>query len=334
MADLSIAVVGCGGVGHIHLSCWANLSGVRIAAVCDTDGVAVARTAAQYAGTAAFTDVAAMLEAGPFDIVDVCTPTGEHIASVTAALRCGAHVLCEAPMTARPEEARALVQLAADRERLLMPGFCHRFHPPILFARDLVENDDLGIPVMFRCRFSGLWADASEKIANRELEPDPLDFRPGSGVLLNTAIHGIDLFRHFCGEVASIQGLTALMNPKLDVEDTVGLLLQGVSGAIGVVEASWSLPGGRNVVEIYGSAGACIVDYDAATLRYLTADQPVWRHHDEGGPNRFEREIAHFADVVRGLQAPVVSASDGARAVELCWAVYDSKDGHSRIQGA
>ena len=334
MADLSIAVVGCGGAGQIHLGCWANLSGVRIAAVCDIDGLVVARTAAQYPGSAAFTDISALLAAGPFDIIDVCSSSAAHASSISAALRAGSHVLCEVPMTSNPEEAWALVQMAADRERLLMPAFCHRFHPPILFAKDLLDNDDLGKPVMFRCRFSGHWADASETIAARAEETHTLDHAFESGALLNTTIHGVDLFRTFCGEVASIQGYTASANPELNVDDTVGLLLRGEAGAIGTVEASWSVPGGRNVVEIYGSAGSCIIDYDASTLRYLTADHPVWRHHDEGGPNRFEREIAHFADAVRGLQSQVVSASDGARAVELCRAVYDANEENNRRRNA
>ena len=62
MADLNIAVVGCGAAGNVHLACWNNLVGVRIAAVCDIDGMAAAKTAAQYEGTAAFTSLRDMLK--------------------------------------------------------------------------------------------------------------------------------------------------------------------------------------------------------------------------------------------------------------------------------
>jgi len=37
-----------------------------------------------------------------------------------------------------------------------------------------------------------------------------------------------------------------------------------------------------------------------------------------GGANRFEREVGHFADAVRGISPLVVNGHDGARAVELC----------------
>ncbi len=315
MAEIKIGVVGCGAAGNVHLACWSQLVGVRVAAVCDTDGVNVARTAGQYAGAAAYADVGDMLRNEALDIVDVCTPAVSHAEVASAALRAGAHVLCEKPLTPTAAEARALVQLAKERERLLMTAFTHRFHPPVVFAKEMVDNDDIGRITMFRCRFSGYFEEAETSALS-----DPK--QSGGGALLDTAINGIDLFRHFCGEVAHITGKTQRVNPELQVEDTVALLLEGESGALGVVEASWSQPGGRNVLELYGTAGACIVDYDTGQLRYLTADQPYYQQREEGGPNRFERQIAHFADAVRGLQPLLVTGEDGLRAVELCEEVY------------
>jgi predicted dehydrogenase len=310
MAELTVALVGCGAVGGVHLACWSNLIGVRIAAICDVDGLAAARLAASAPGAAAFTSVRDLLGGEAFDIVDVCTPAAAQFEVVASALQAGANVLCETPFTGDPAQANRLVQLAVERERLLMPGFCHRFHPPILFAQEMRENDDLGHVAMFRCRFSGLRGD----LEARRLTGDAPD---GPGALLETAIHGIDLYRAFCGDATKAAGQLVTINPELVVEDTVAVAL-GSPSAAGVVEAGWSLPGGRNVIEIYGTAGACLIDYDTGTLRYLTADQPVWRAHDESGPNRFEREIAHFADAVRGLQPLAVTGEDGARAVEIC----------------
>jgi UDP-N-acetylglucosamine 3-dehydrogenase len=148
MAELTVAVVGCGGMGNVHLRCWANLSGARIAAVCDQDGVTAARTAMLYDGVAAFVELQDALAMGPFDIVDICAPPDQHYAAAEIALRAGCNVLCEKPLTPMPEAAWRLVQLAAERERLLMTAFCHRFHPPLLFAKDLVESDDLGHPTI------------------------------------------------------------------------------------------------------------------------------------------------------------------------------------------
>jgi predicted dehydrogenase len=315
MSELRVAVIGCSGIGAVHLHCWANLSGARIAAVCDRKGMVAARAAGRIEGAAAFTDVGALLAAETFDVVDVCVPPAERFAAAGAALRSGAHILCETPPALTPAEADALVSLAQERERLLMPAFCHRFHPPILFAKELVDNDDLGRPTMFRCRFSGA-ALLEGDTADPPEEGEPI------GVVLDTALHGIDLFRYLFGEISDITGRMARNTPGLPVEDSAALLLQSSRGAVGVVEAVRNTPAGRNMVELYGTAGACLIDYDLGTLRYTTADQPFWQTREEGGLNGFEREIAHFADAVRGLQPLIVTGADGARAVELCHRVY------------
>ncbi|HLV81671.1 MAG TPA: Gfo/Idh/MocA family oxidoreductase, partial [Chthonomonadaceae bacterium] len=225
-----------------------------------------------------------------------------------AALQAGAHVICETPFTGDALQAEALVRLAAERERLLMPAFCHRFHPPTRFVRELVQDDDIGLPTLFRCLFSDYRAAA--------LGTDAPSAAP-IGALMETALHGVDLFRAFCGEVTFLAGKTLRAHPDSPVEDTVALALQS-DRALGTVEAVWNTPGGRNVVEIYGTAGACVLDYDTGTLRAFTADQPVWRQHEEGGPDCYERELAHFADAARGLQPLEVTGEDGARAVTLC----------------
>ncbi len=291
-------------MGQVHLGCWANLIGVKIGAVCDPNETALSETAKRYDDVAAFIDDREMLRAGPFDIVDVCAPLIERAEIIEAALRTGSHVLSEKPFAPTAAQSRFLADLAEERERLLMPAFVHRFHPPLLFAQELLENDDIGRAIMFRARFSGFWDEAESE-------------REGN-VLTDTASNGIDLFRAFCGEVKSISGKLAVVRPGLSVADTAALLLESESGALGVIEASWTSPGGRTVVEIYGTAGACLVDYDAGILRYQTADSPLWQQREEGGPNRFERLIAHFADAVRGLQPPILTGNDGAKTAELC----------------
>jgi predicted dehydrogenase len=305
MAELTVGVLGCGPAGQIHLRAWAIQTGVRVVAVCDTNGVLAAQTAAQYPDVAAFVDAQQMFASDSFDIIDICTPPSQHAPLVELALRAGSNVLCEKPLATDPKQAFALAQLASDRERLLSVFFCHRFHPPIRFARELVENDDLGRLLMFRFRLSGYWTEAEHRHA-------------GINALYDTAIHGMDLFRAFAGEATSICGKLLKANPTLTLEDTVALLLQSERGVLGSVEASWSTPGGRSVLELYGTAGACLVDYDTGELRYYTADQPIWQTREVGGPNRFESQLAHFADAVRGLQPLEATGEDGARAVELC----------------
>jgi predicted dehydrogenase len=311
---VNVAVTGCGGAGGVHLSRWANLSGARIAAVCDSNVERARRVASEF-GAEAYTDWHGLLEGGGFDVVDVCVPTRERAAICRAALQSGAHVLCEPPLGITAAEVRSAVDAADSGGRLLMPVFVHRFHPLALFARELIENDDLGRIVMFRSRLSGRVIDLEENwITDRE--------QSGGGVLMDMVVHSIDLFCHLVGEAASAVGRTARVNPALAVEDSAAIVLQSESGGLGVVESSWSTPGGANVLELYGTAGACVVDFDSARVRYLTADMSVWQTREIEGPDRYERIIGHFADSVRGNQAPEITSRDALRASEIIEQVY------------
>jgi predicted dehydrogenase len=315
MPELNVAVIGCGGIGGVHLARWAGVSGARIAAVCDIRVDSATRAARQY-GAEAHTDWRSLLGGGGLDIVDVCVTPDMHAPIAAQALDNGIHVLCEKPLARTPEEARTMVEKAKERGRLLMTAFCHRFEPGILFAKEMIDNDDLGRVVMFRNRFSGYFADIEEKwFSDPEIA--------GGGALLDTAVHSIDLFRYLVGEVKRVTGRVATFNPKLRVEDSGAFVLEAGNGAIGVIEASWATPGGRNVVEVYGTAGACFVDYDTGKTTYKTADMQVWQTKDDfAGPDRFQREISHFADAVRGLQPLMVTGRDGLRANEIIAEVY------------
>jgi predicted dehydrogenase len=314
MAELRVAVIGCGGIGGTHLMRWAEVSGAQVVAVCDVDTATAMRTATEF-GAEAHTDWFSLLKGGGLDLLDICTPPDQHAVIARHALAGGLHVLCEKPLARTPEEARGMLLQAEKSDRLLMPAFCHRFHPPILFARELIENDDLGRIIMFRNRFSGLFTG----IENRWFsDPDIA----GGGSLIDTAVHSIDLFRYLVGEVASASGKIAAFNPKIRVEDSAVITLQAENGALGVIESSWATPGGRNVVELYGTAGSCFVDYDGGQVQYKTADMAVWETREVGGPDRFQREILHFSDAARGLQPPLVTARDGLRANEIIAEIY------------
>jgi predicted dehydrogenase len=317
MAEVRVAVIGCGGMGGIHLSRWAEISGASIAAVCDRDPVTALRAATEFSAEA-HTDWRDLLEGGGIHAVDICTPPDSHSAIASAALQNGLHVLCAMPLSRTLDEARALRTAAEENALLLMPGFCHRFHPPILFAQDMIENDDLGRIVMFRCRFSSLFAGVEDRWIS-----DPTV--TGGGVLRDNGLHAIDLFRCLVGEVKAARGRVSAFHPTLQsrgVEDSVAAVLEAENGALGVVECSWATVGGRNVVELYGTAGACFVDYDLGTVRFRTADMAVWETREIGGADRFHREISHFADAVRRLQEPVMTIHDALRAQEIATEIY------------
>jgi predicted dehydrogenase len=90
-----------------------------VTAVCDRDAARAAAVAAEHRVPLAVTEVAALLDSGP-DVVVVATPPACHLSHSTAALRAGAHVLCEVPAVAALEEAPVLAEAVRAARGLYM----------------------------------------------------------------------------------------------------------------------------------------------------------------------------------------------------------------------
>jgi len=315
---LRLALIGAGGIGHAHQKAWASVPGASIVAVVDTD-LERAKTMAKELEAEPFANHDEMLQAVEVDAVDVCTPPAYHRTPVEAALAAGKHVLCEKPLADQPDSARAMVQAAKAAGKLLMTAFCHRFHPPVARVRELIDEGTLGEIRMFRNRFAGPFAGVEDVwFSNPAVS--------GGGCLMDTSVHSVDLFRFLAGEVARVEGagVTVSSSIRPGVEDTAAMLLVSKSGAIGIIEASWTLPGGVNVVEVYGTKGVAFVHYwDGFQSRYQIEGMTGFAPLPEEG-DRFVGEVSHFAAAVRGECELSVTGFDGQRAVEVIYEAYRS----------
>jgi UDP-N-acetylglucosamine 3-dehydrogenase len=314
-----IGVIGCGAVGRTHLDAY-RANGVAPAALADSSQEALDAATAAYGGRG-YLDVRDLLGSGTVDAVSVCTPPSSHLAIVTAALEAGIAVLCEKPLATRVEDAEALANAAERSGSLLTVGFCHRFQPQIERLRDLAQGGDLGTVLMFRNRFAGHLPAVERTWFSRA------DIA-GGGVMVDTCVHSVDLFRHLVGEPERVEALVSTtateLGPALGVEDSAIIVLRTATGALGSIEASWRTPPGEWTVTLYGTAGAATVDYGSEQLRVRMGDEPDWRVVDVPPGNRFEREIANFLASVRGAARPGVTAADGVAATRILAAAYAS----------
>ncbi len=117
-------------------------------------------------------------------------------------------------------------------------------------------------------------------------------------------------------------GRLLVRNQRYRVEDCSVLLVQTRDGAIGSIEASWTSPGSANVIEIYGTDGAIVVDYAKGSMSYLLASTGQWEESVGQGANRFVEQAKHFVDCIRGGRKPIVDGRDGLRANEIVDAAF------------
>jgi predicted dehydrogenase len=91
-----------------------------------------------------FSSLAEAVEAVDAELVLATLRTEAHFPVARAALEAGLNVLVEKPFASTMAEAKALVALAAERDRVLMVSQNYRFQPAPILAAELIEAEALG----------------------------------------------------------------------------------------------------------------------------------------------------------------------------------------------
>ncbi|WP_088834246.1 Gfo/Idh/MocA family protein [Paenibacillus tyrfis] len=235
MKRLGTALIGCGAIAAVHLQAIAKLGLADLKAVVDTDETAGRRTAQQY-GCDYYTDYRDMLKRSDIDVIHVCTGHYLHAPMTVDALAAGKHVLTEKPMAENKASARTMLEAAAKHTSVQLGViFQNRYNPASVRMKQAIDSGELGkllcmkgivtwyrSPQYYETEWKGRWATE------------------GGGVLINQAIHTLDLLQWFGGEVESIKGSisTDALEGVIEVEDSAHAHLVFVSGATAVFYAT------------------------------------------------------------------------------------------------
>ena len=140
-----ILVVGCGSIGERHLRCLQKSGRTEVVA-CESSPTVLERMGQEYrvAGFANFNEA---LNSQTFDGVVICTPAHTHIPLALTALRAGAALLIEKPLSTSLESIGELQQEIAKTKRFVAVAYVYHFLPAIAAAREFLQQGALGIPL-------------------------------------------------------------------------------------------------------------------------------------------------------------------------------------------
>lgn len=282
-------------------------------------------------------DFDAMLARERPDAVCIFTPNRFHREYTLKAVAAGAHVLVEKPMAPRAADARAMVDAAERAGRILMVAMQSRYGGLQSIIKEAIDSGAIGKPYFFRGRLSHggpeFWAPGQRWFT------DATD--AGGGASLDLGVHIADLAIWYLGAVTSVSGEVATLGKDIAVDDTGAMILKFASGAIGVVEASWSSQPPLSAIEIYGSEGRIMMGYprtDVAILRAdgseapgYTRDEIVSRFDPRDLLAPFRALAQNFIAAIEGGTPPAPTGLDGLRAVEVIDACYRSSRTGARI---
>jgi len=310
-------VIGAGGIGGTHLNAYAALPDLcEIVGVADVDLVGAQARAEQF-GVPAFDDARALLDALQPDAVSICTPPKFHLPIAELAAAQGIACLCEKPPARTLAETEALVAAFAGSGALLQFAFCHRFHTPVEQAQALIASGRLGRVIHIYNRFGFRFNRAgSSWFTDADMA--------GGGVLIDTLVHSVDIFRALAGEVVRVDAATSTTLP-VTVEDSASMQVISAGGAVGSLNCSWVTPVSEAEVRIYGTEGEAVVDYQQpGGLRYRLTGDAEWTTMPFDGPDRFVRQAEHFLTCVQEGSTPRVSGQDGVAVMKVIEAAYRS----------
>lgn len=233
--QIGIAIVGCGGIAPVHADAIQELEHVHLKAVVDSDLAKAQQMATAY-GCDAEKDDQVLLEREDIQVVHLCTPHHLHADMAARLLQAGKHVLTEKPMAHSLEAAELLLATAQQYPAQLGVCFQNRYNLPSRQIREIIDNGKLGRLLCLKgvvtwhrdesyytgSPWRGRWATE------------------GGGVLINQAIHTLDLLRWFGGEVVSVQGSATadVLGETIEVEDTAHANIQFAGGVRGLFYAT------------------------------------------------------------------------------------------------
>ncbi|MDQ0711444.1 putative dehydrogenase [Streptomyces luteogriseus] len=228
-----VAVVGTGAiVSGSHLPALrAHSDRVELVAAVDVDQERL-DAFRELAGeqVAGFTSVDAMLDAVRPDLVLIGTPPSLHRDQTVAALKAGAWVLCEKPLTLSLAEYDEIAAAEEASGAYAAVVFQHRYGSGAVHARELITSGELGAPLVAHCQTT--W--------HRDAAYYAVPWRgkwasEGGGPTMGHGIHQYDLMLHLLGEWQEISAMAARLVHDTESEDVSTALVRFRSGALATV---------------------------------------------------------------------------------------------------
>jgi len=224
-----VAVIGCGDISSLHFAAIAAMPDAELVAVCDPDAGRLA-AAEQAHSVPGFADHGDMFEAVHPDVVHICTPHNTHAQIAIDALQAGINVILEKPLAHTREEGERLALAAETSTSRIAICLQNRYNAPVQAAHELLASGGLG--AVFGASATVFWHRDAAYYRDR-----PWRGRwatGGGGLLMNQAIHTVDLLQWLVGEVTEVRGgaATRMLGDVIEVEDTADMVLRHTNGAI------------------------------------------------------------------------------------------------------
>jgi predicted dehydrogenase len=304
MQRVKVGVIGVGYLGRFHAEKYAVHPDVSLIGVVDADHGRCAEIAKKL-NTRAFHDPKELL--GQVDAVSIVVPTVLHYGVAKMFLEQGVHVLLEKPMTVTLDQADELIKLASRKGLVLQVGHIERFNPAVTAIRTRISSPryltaERAAPFTVRC------TDVN--------------------VVLDLMIHDLDIVTDLAGSEPKelCAAGASVITPEVDIA-TARIVFQ--SGCVADITASRVSDEKKRILRVFDSEGVYASDYQTqkATVSRRgngAAPELVVQDISTDRCDTLNEEIHAFVQSVQSGKRPLVSGSDGRRALALAGMITDT----------
>lgn len=212
---MRIGIVGLGAISPLHIRAILK-HGQKITAICDVDPEKRQKVNAEFGLNAEeYSDYNALLASGKVDVVHVCTPHYLHAEIICMALGANIHVLCEKPLAINFKQLNAIEKAVNNSSATLGVCFQNRYNASVLYLKEFFKDKEIIAATANLVWHRGKDYYSSAKWRGKKQYE-------GGGVMINQAIHTLDLLQWFCGMPESVIAHCSNNSLKnvIDVEDT------------------------------------------------------------------------------------------------------------------
>lgn len=345
MGKIGFAIIGLGGIAEVHARVIESLDNCCLAAVCSRTIDKAKEFSSRHGNPKVYDEVEYLLEDPDVDIVVVTTPCGAHLHPAELAMKAGKHVIIEKPIEINVERAERLKTIAEEEGVYLTCIFQSRFMPVVQVLKETIDSGRFG-------RISMVNAEVKWYRGQSYFESAPWRGSMelcGGGILINQAIHTIDLLLYLTGDPVEVSAYSDIIaHENIEVEDVAAAIMRYKNGALGVIEATTgSYPGSVRRIEINGTKGTIVVE-DDSIVKWDFADKKA---EDDEIKKRFSslsdansasdptsvdiryfvNQYNDFINAISNGYDPNVTPAESMRSVRLIEAIYESAKAHRPV---
>lgn len=336
MKKIRVGFAGAGRIADVHFPGYVKNRDAVLHGVCDTDEGTALRRKKEWAVEKHFTRYEDMLADPAIDAVEILTPTMLHEEMALQALRAGKHVAVQKPMANTLESADRMIKAAKDAGRVLKVSDNYVFYPPIVAAKRMIAEGQIGTPTNIRIKLisgTGGWL-----IPPSAWEWRVREAQEGRG--LQTFDHGHHLWATAWFLMGAAERVTAWIDSLDGVVDSPATIMWKYRdrAAFGMCEychePDLAIPSryyaNDEWIEITGTKGIILINRCTGNLKkgpVISYFNGKWKEisvHGDDWVEGFRGSTRNFIGAILGREAPSLSAAEGREILKFSLAVQKS----------